>query len=52
MNDNNTTTDNSVSNSNDVSGMASTDAVECAIYQTDAGTLEGSFDGLDCLIND
>jgi len=32
--------------------MALIDVVECASYQTYAGTVEGSFDGLDCLIND
>ena len=51
VNDNSTSTDNSVNNSNNTTG-ATTETVECASYQTDAGKVEGSFDGLDCLYND
>ncbi|MDG1751429.1 MAG: hypothetical protein P8I03_07200 [Thalassotalea sp.] len=52
VNDNSTTTDNSVSNSNNTSNEGTTEPVECSSYETDAGTVEGSFDGLDCLYND
>ncbi|MGS2720693.1 hypothetical protein [Paraglaciecola aestuariivivens] len=50
--DNSTTTDNSVNNSNNSSGGSTNDDVSCASYESDAGTVEGTFDGLDCLYND
>ncbi|WP_286235106.1 hypothetical protein [Thalassotalea sediminis] len=52
VNDNSTTTDNSVNNSNNTSNSGQQDAVECASYESDAGTVEGTFDGKDCLYND
>jgi hypothetical protein len=52
VNDNSTTTDNSVSNSNNTSNQGTTEPVTCTSYETDAGIVEGSYDGLDCLYND
>lgn len=51
VNDNSTSTDNSVNNSNNTTGNTGTD-VECTSYETDAGTIEGTYDGLDCLYSD
>ncbi|MFC6440755.1 hypothetical protein [Bowmanella sp. JS7-9] len=51
VNDNSTYTDNSVNNSNNTTGGTSED-VTCASYESAAGTVEGTFDGLDCLYND
>ncbi|MDO6427514.1 hypothetical protein Q4489_10835 [Thalassotalea sp. 1_MG-2023] len=52
VNDNSTTTDNSVNNSNNTDNGGQQDVVECASYESDAGTVEGTFDGKDCLYND
>ncbi|WP_016706595.1 hypothetical protein [Pseudoalteromonas haloplanktis] len=52
VNDNSTTTDNSVNNSNNTSGGGNTDDFECASYESDAGTVQGIFDGKDCTYND
>jgi hypothetical protein len=51
VNDNSSTTDNSVNNSNNTTG-STTEDVQCASYASDVGTVEGTFDGLDCLYND
>ncbi|MGB2707576.1 MAG: hypothetical protein WBC41_05445 [Pseudoalteromonas nigrifaciens] len=51
VNDNSTSTDNSVNNSNNNSG-GTNDDISCTEYQTDAGTVAGIFDGKDCLYND
>lgn len=50
--DNSTATDNSVNNSNNTTGSSTSEDVSCASYVSDAGTVEGTFDGLDCLYND
>ncbi|GAA6203514.1 MULTISPECIES: hypothetical protein [Thalassotalea] len=52
VNDNSSTTDNSVNNSNNTVDNGATETVECTSYETEAGTVEGAFDGLDCLYND
>ena len=52
VNDNSTTTDNSVNNSNNTTGNTGGEDVTCASYESDAGTVEGTYDGLDCLYND
>lgn len=52
VNDNSTSTDNSVNNSNNTTGTTTEEDVVCASYESDAGTVEGTFDGLDCLYND
>ena len=52
VNDNSTTTDNSVNNSNNTTNAGQQEEVTCASYESAAGTVEGSFDGLDCLYND
>ena len=52
VNDNSTNTDNSVNNSNNTTNPGTTDPVECASYDSDAGTVEGTYDGKDCLYND
>lgn len=52
VNDNSTNTDNSTNNSNNTSGGGGDETVECASYTTDAGLVEGNFDGLDCIYND
>ncbi|KXI28615.1 hypothetical protein [Paraglaciecola hydrolytica] len=51
--DNSTTTDNSTNNSNNTTTTPPTTVdAECASYESAAGTVEGTFDGLDCLYND
>lgn len=54
VNDNSSTTDNSVNNSNNTTttGGDQKQNVSCASYTTSAGTVEGLFDGKDCLYND
>lgn len=50
--DNSSTVDNSVNNSNNSSGGGTSEDVSCASYESEAGRVEGTFDGLDCLYND
>ncbi|GAP73663.1 hypothetical protein ABMY44_00845 [Pseudoalteromonas sp. Cnat2-41] len=52
VNDNSTNTDNSVNNSNNTSGGDNSDDFECASYESDSGTVQGVFDGRDCIYND
>ncbi|CCQ10601.1 FIG00952727: hypothetical protein [Pseudoalteromonas luteoviolacea B = ATCC 29581] len=54
VNDNSSTTDNSVNNSNNTTntGNDQTVTAKCASYTSEAGTVEGAFDGKDCLYND
>ncbi|MCV2884839.1 hypothetical protein OE749_09035 [Aestuariibacter sp. AA17] len=52
VNDNSTTTDNSVNNSNNNSGTDQSGDAQCASYEGSAGTVEGTYDGTDCLYND
>lgn len=52
VNDNSSTTDNSVNNSNNTTTTPTTSDVTCASYESEAGTVEGTFDGIDCLYND
>lgn len=52
VNDNSSTTDNSVNNSNNTTNSGTPTVVECASYESNAGTVEGTFDGKDCLYND
>lgn len=50
VNDN--SVDNSTNNSNNTTNGGNTDQVECASYESAAGTVEGTYDGKDCLYND
>ena len=52
VNDNSTNTDNSTNNSNNNTDNGSNDDFECASYESDAGTVQGVFDGKDCTYND
>lgn len=52
VNDNSTNTDNSTNNSNNTTGGNTGDEVECASYESSAGTVEGTYDGQDCQYND
>ncbi|MDP4982943.1 hypothetical protein [Pseudoalteromonas tunicata] len=51
VNDNSSTVDNSTNNSNNTTGNTGK-TVTCSSYESDAGKVEGVFDGLDCLYND
>ncbi|MBH0041094.1 MULTISPECIES: hypothetical protein [unclassified Pseudoalteromonas] len=52
VNDNSSTTDNSVNNSNNTAGSTADEDAECASYESDAGTVTGVVSGIDCLYND
>jgi len=52
VNDNSSTTDNSVNNSNNTAGSTADEDAECASYESDAGTVTGIVSGIDCLYND
>ena len=52
VNDNSTSTDNSVNNSNNNTGSTTDDEAVCASYESDAGTVTGVVSGIDCLYND
>ncbi|MFC3094369.1 hypothetical protein DRW07_14225 [Alteromonas sediminis] len=52
VNDNSSVVDNSTNNSNNTSGQTPSEDVNCASYEGASGTVEGVFDGLDCIYND
>ncbi|MBH0039187.1 hypothetical protein [Pseudoalteromonas sp. SWN166] len=52
VNDNSSTTDNSVNNSNNTAGSTADEDAECASYESDAGMVTGVVSGIDCLYND